>query len=69
MTARYLYQLKGMNPHLTLCGKEGDVSILCQFNWHEWVYCRVNDANAGFSFPSWTLGRVLGPAKIVGNEM
>ena len=67
MTVRDLCYLRGTNSCAMLHGKEGDMSNLCQFDWHDWVYHRANDDNDGVPFPSWNLGRVLGPSRVTGN--
>ena len=35
MTAKDLFQLHSQTPHATEHGEEGDISNLCQFDWHE----------------------------------
>ena len=67
MTAKDLFQLHGQTPHATVHGEEGDISNLCQFDWYEW--CHFLDKKVKFPKPRKILGRVLGPAHGVGNEM
>ena len=56
-----------MNSHFSVIGEDDDISNLCEFSWYEWsYYC---DHNAGFPFQQEFLGRVLGPAKVEGNEI
>ena len=69
LTARYLFQLQGRNPHTTTFVKEVDISHLCQFAWYAWVYFYDDSSAARFPFLKAMLGRVLGPAKNEGNEM
>ena len=44
-----------------------DISNLCQFGWHEWVY--YQDNNQSFPHDKERLGEYLRLAKRVGNEM
>ena len=66
-TARNLYQLGSVTPYQTIYHKEPDISNLCQFAFYDWCYYR--EETAKFPFPSQVLGRILGPADGVGNEM
>ena len=48
-------------------GDEGDLSSLCQYQWYDWCYFR--EQQASFPHNKEVLGRVLGPARGVGNAM
>ena len=65
LTAKNLFQLEGKNLHLTVTGKEGDISNLCRFDWYQWCY--FGEKKYAFPFAREVLGRVLGPAKGEGN--
>ena len=67
MTARNLFQLVGMNLHLTIHDTEGDISNICNYKFYEWIY--YWDQGQPFPHQKQKLGRVLGPAKNHGNEM
>ena len=69
MAARGMRKLRGSKPHVMLCGKEGDISNLFQFDWHRWYYHMDNNNNSGFLHPPGNLERVLRLAKGTGNEM
>ena len=66
-TARNLYQLGSVTPYQTVYKEEPDISNLCIFPFYEWCYYR--EETSKFPFPSQVLGRVLGPAEDIGNEM
>ena len=66
---RDLCQLRGSIPHSMLHDKEDEISNICQFDWHEWIFYRANDANDRFTFPSWALKRALRTARDSGNKM
>ena len=63
---RPLFQAQGRSSHVCTFGVQGDISDICNFGWHEWVYY----CDSG-SFPEnkEKLGRVLGPTVNEGNEM
>ena len=67
MTAKKLFQLQGQTPYSVTFGEKGDISIICNFGWYEWVYFR--ETTAAFPYPAHVLGRYLGKAKNEGNEM
>ena len=67
LTAKNAFKLHGSTPHTVTTGDEGDISNLCQYGWYEWCYFR--DHTAAFPNNKEVLGRVLGPARGVGNEM
>ena len=67
LTAKSSFQLHGQVPETTVTGEQGDISNLCTFDWYQWCYC-VNKT-ASFPHEREVLGRVLGPATGVGNEM
>ena len=67
MTAKGSFSLHGSNPHTITTGEEGNISNLCLFAWYERCYFR--DHNASFPANCEVLGRVLGPARGIGNEM
>ena len=69
LTARYLFQIQGSNPHTATFGEEGDISHLCQFAWYAWVYFYDDSSAACFPFLKAMLSRVIGPAKNEGNDM
>ena len=62
-----LFQLHGTNACTATTGKGGDISNLCQFEWHDWC-CHCENSNK-FTFNREVLGQVLGPAMGAGNEM
>ena len=55
---RPLFHTEGRSPHVFTFGVQGDISIICNFRWYEWIY--YHDSG---SFPEnkEKLGRVLGP--------
>ena len=67
LTARNLFQIEGINFHLSITSEDGDISDLFQFAWYEWCYYHVN--TAVFPIQQEILGRVLGPSKGKVNEM
>jgi hypothetical protein len=67
MTAKDLFQLQSMNPHLATTGEEGDISNICVFKFYDWCY--YWDQKPGFPLQKRRLGRILGPSKNDGNEM
>ena len=40
LTAKRNFSLHGANAYISLTGKEGDISNLCQYNWYDWCYYR-----------------------------
>ena len=54
MTAKNLFQLQGMNPHMATFGVEGDISNICQYKWYEWIYFR--DGSMKYPFMKEVLG-------------
>jgi hypothetical protein len=67
MTAKDLFHLQSMNPHLATTGEEGDISNICIFKFYDWCY--FWDQKQGFPSQKRILGRILGPSKNDGNEM
>ena len=65
-TARDNFKLQGQTPHMTIHGREPDISNLL-FGWFEWVY--YLDDSEKFPYPRECLGRCLGPSLDEGNEM
>ena len=67
LTAKDAFRIHGSTPHTIITGDEGEISDLCQYTWYEWCYFR--NQTAGFPNSKEVLGRVLGPARGLGNEM
>lgn len=67
MTAKPLFQLHGQTVYQALTGEEADISNICQYAWYKWCYFR--DHTKQFPFNEEQVGRILGPATGVGNEM
>ena len=67
LTTKNLFQVQGQNPYLATLGKMGDISNLCQYKWHKWVYFR--QGKAPFPHMKEELGRCLGPTKNKGDGM
>ena len=67
LTAKPRFNLEGTNAHALTLGDEGDISSLCQYKWYDWCYFR--EQQAVFPHNKEVLGRVLGPARGVGNAM
>ena len=67
LTARNAFKLHGTTPYTQVMVEEGDISNLCQCGWYEWCYYREHTAALPNSKE--VLGRVLGPARGVGNKM
>ena len=67
LTARNLFQLHGQVPQTTITGETGDISNLWKFGWYEW--CHFWESAEAFPHPKKCLGRCLGPATGIGNEM
>ena len=66
LTAKSMYQLRGVTPYETVHGREGDISVLATFSWYEPVY--YLDHGSAFPMARECLGRYLGPSVGVGNE-
>ena len=66
LTAKNLFQLEGSNANMKILGDSGDISNLCQFDWFDW--CKYRDSSQ-FPRQEMRLGRVLGPAQNLSNEM
>ncbi|CAJ1930019.1 unnamed protein product [Cylindrotheca closterium] len=67
LTAKDSFQLHGQTPQTEVTGDPGDISNLCCFGWYEWCYAM--NKNIAFPHKKEILGRVLGPATGMGNEM
>ena len=67
LTSKDLFQLHGQNAYATVHGEAGDISNLWKFGWYEW--CTYFEHSSSFPAPKRKLGRVLGPATGMGNEM
>src|SRR5210317_1924766 len=67
LTAKDNFALHNLVPETTVTGAQGDISNLCVFGWYDWCY--FMNSKASFPFEREVLGRVLGPATGVGNEM
>jgi hypothetical protein len=68
LTAKKLPQLHGVsNAHTLTTGDAGDISNSCVHEFFGW--CLYRDQGEDFPFQKKKLGRVLGPAKHVGNKM
>ena len=66
LTAKSMYQLRGVTPYETVHGREGDISVLATFSWYEPIY--YLDHGSTFPMARECLGRYLGPSTGVGNE-
>ena len=51
-----------------MTGQPYDISNLCLFGWHDWVYY-IDTRVGGFPLSSQSLGRCLGPVDHAGNAM
>ncbi len=49
LTAKDLISLHGSNAYTCLTGEEEDMSALCQFDWYEWSYFRVETIKFPFN--------------------
>lgn len=67
LTPKDSFALSGQVPATTVSGEQGDISNMCVFGWYEWCYFLQH--KAAFPHNKEVLGRVLGPATGVGNEM
>jgi len=67
LTAKDRFQLHGQTARATVHGEAGDISNLWKFGWYEW--CTFFEHSASFPAPKKQLGRILGPATGMGNEM
>ena len=67
LTPKNSFTLSGQVPATTVSGEQGDISNLCVFGWYEWCYFMRH--KAAFPHDKEVLGRVLGPATGVGNDM
>ena len=68
LTAKKLPQLQGIsNAHTLTTGDVADISNSCIHEFYGW--CLYRDQGEDFPYQKKRLGRVLGPAKHVGNEM
>lgn len=66
-TAHDLYKLNGEVPETVMTGQTADISIICEYQWYEWVM--FIDAPAQFPNDRKALGRYLGPSIDVGPAM
>ena len=60
------FKLQGPTPCTTFTGEKYNISSLCQFDWHGWVYYK--DSCITFPVHKERLGNTLGPSKRDGNE-
>jgi hypothetical protein len=68
LTAKKLPQLHGIsNAHTLTTGDVGDISNSCVHEFFGW--CLYRDQGEDFPYQKKKLGKTLGPAKHVGNEM
>jgi hypothetical protein len=68
LTAKRLPQLHGIsNAHTLTTGDVGDISNTCVHEFFGW--CLYRNQGEDFPYQKKRLGKVLGPAKHVGNEM
>ena len=68
LNATDLFILHGSNAYSSLIGEEGDISTLCQYNWHNWCYFRDKKKEL-FSFNREFFDHMFGPAVGEGNEI
>ena len=54
-TVHYHYLLNGEVPETVMKGKSADISIMCEYEWYEWVI--YNDTTWKFPEPKFVLGR------------
>ena len=66
-TAKDNFYLKGEVPETKMTGQPTDISVLCEFEWYEWVKYRREGQQ--FPLPHERLGRCLGPATSMGSGM